>query len=317
MIEEQSGDTVLGTASSPLAGGAQLAVPAAAARVRSRARLRPDERAFLWISRLIVWVFLFIVIFPVAGVVIASFTAGSSFFVTSLIPQHFTLDHYHNVLDPNLSYFPYWVKNTLIVTITTGVLAVALVATTGYAFSRFRFYGRKYGLMAMLLVQMFPAQMSFIAFYFLLFKLHLLNHLYGLILVYVGGGIPFQAWLFKGYVDGLPRELEESAYVDGATKWQAFWKIILPLTRPMMAVIFLFQVIGLFNEFILASWLLDSSGPNTTAAVGLQGFIYNQLNQNWNDFAAGALVLSLPIMIIFLAMQKWLVAGLAAGAVKG
>jgi ABC-type maltose transport system permease subunit len=202
------------------------------------------------------------------------------------------------------------------VCLTTSALSVLLVAGTGYAFSRFRFVGRKYGLMSLLLIQMFPAQMSFVALYLLLDKIGLFNTLQGLILVFLGGGIPFNAWLFKGYVDGLPRDLEESAYVDGATRFQAFWKVILPLTRPMMAVIFIFQTIGIYNDYILVNYLINDP-DKWTVAVGLRGFLSGQFGQHWNDFAAGAVIASIPITLLFLAAQKWLVSGLAAGAVKG
>jgi arabinogalactan oligomer/maltooligosaccharide transport system permease protein len=318
MIEQQGTDQAVGAITTPVAGRAYALGEQAfdLKSIRARPRIRPAERIFLWVSRLIIVVFLLLVLFPVAEIVAASFNAGFAFFSPDLVPPQFTLKHYQDVLDPNVNDFGIWMRNSAIVCIGTGVLSVILIASTGYAFSRFHFYGRKYGLMAMLLIQMFPAQMSFIAFYFLLLKIHLLNTLPGLILVFLGGGIPFNAWLFKGYIDGLPRELEESAYVDGATKFQAFWKIILPLTRPMMAVIFIFQIIGIYNDYILTNFLI-SSQSNYTVAVGLYGFITSNLTQNWTDFAAGACLASLPILIVFMVAQRWLVSGLAAGAVKG
>lgn len=318
MIEQQGGEQALGAvpASAAVLEGALPAKSVALARIRTRRRLRNDERAFLWISRLIIWVVLLLVMIPLTLVVISSLTAGDSFFVTSVIPQHFSWEHYGNVFDPNQTMIAIWLRNSAIVCLSTGILSVVLVAGTGYAFSRFRFYGRKYGLMGLLLIQMFPAQMSFVALYYLLLKVGLINTLQGLILVFLGGGIPFNAWLFKGYVDGLPRDLEESAYVDGATRFQAFWKVILPLTRPMMAVIFIFQVIGIYNDYILTNYLITD--PNRlTVAVGLRGFISGQFGQHWNDFAAGAVIAAIPILILFMAAQKWLVSGLASGAVKG
>lgn len=317
MIEQQSGEQALGAVGAPdavLAKGSPVAI--SMPRGRDRPRLRPYERTFLWVSRIIIIFFMLLILFPVVMVVVASLSVGSAFYASSLIPSQLTLQHYQNVLDTNKVDFLIWVRNSTIVCLGTGVLSVLLVATTGYSFSRFRFYGRRYGLMGMLLIQMFPVQMAFIAFYFLLLKIHLLNTLQGLILVYLGGGIPFNAWLFKGYVDGLPRDLEESAYVDGATRWQAFWKVVLPLTRPMMAVIFIFTIIGIYNDYILANFLI-SDQSHRTIAVGLQLFISNQLNANWTDFSAAAVLASLPILIAFLIAQRWLVSGLAAGAVKG
>lgn len=318
MIEQQGGGQAVGAVPAETAADeAALAAPAfSLSQVRSKSRLRPDERAFLWVSRAIIWVVMLLILVPIVLVLIASFTAGNSLLVTSLIPAHFSFEHYANVFDPAKTSIIIWLRNSAIVCVTTSALSVLLVAFTGYAFSRFRFYGKKYGLMSLLLIQMFPAQMSFVALYFFLLKIGLLNSLQGLILVFLGGGIPFNAWLFKGYVDGLPRDLEESAYVDGATRWQAFWKVILPLTRPMMAVIFIFQVIGIYNDFILTNFLI-SDPSKYTITVGLRGLINNQFGQNWNDFAAGALIAALPIALMFLLAQRWLVSGLAAGAVKG
>ena len=285
-------------------------------RARRKAKLRPHRRAFLWFSRAILSLAVLVILFPIVMVVTASLTPGAAFYSSTLVPSHLTLEHYQNVLNPDKNDFLIWMRNSAIVCIGTATLSVMLVTSTGYAFSRFYFLGRKYGLMGLLLIQLFPIQMSFVAFFYLLLKLHLLNTLQGLILVFLGGSIPFNAWLFKGYVDGLPRDLEESAYVDGATKFQAFWKIILPLTRPMMAVIFIFQVIGIYSDYILTNFLIQDANKKTVA-VGLQGFIANALNLNWTDFAAAAVLASIPILIVFLLAQRWLVSGLSAGAVKG
>lgn len=317
MIENQGTEQAVGpvAATTAIQAGA-LTARAAAQPVFVTKKMRADERVFLWISRVIVWVAIAIVIVPVLLVLIAALTAGNSLLVTSLIPQHLSLEHFSNVFDPSKTSIFLWLRNSFIVGSVTGVVAVLFVATAGYAFSRFHFPGKRYGLMAMLLIQMFPAQMSFVALYFFLLKIHLINTLQGLILVFLGGGIAFNTWLFKGYVDSLPRDLEESAYVDGANRFQAYWRIILPLTRPMMAVIFLFQFIGVYNDYILTSFLI--ADPNKyTVTVGLRGFINNQFGQAWNDFAAGALIAAVPVCIVFLLLQRWLVSGLASGAVKG
>jgi arabinogalactan oligomer/maltooligosaccharide transport system permease protein len=315
---EQRGTEQQGTVTAPVAGAQGIisrrgiSLP----RSRTRAKMRPDEISFLWISRVIVWIFTVVILVPLVLVVFASFNTGTSFLTGSLLPTSWTWANYQSVLDPNQNDFVLWVRNSAIVCIATGLLSVILVATTGYAFSRFRFYGRKYGLMSLLLIQMFPAQMAFVALYFLLREIHLLNTLQGLVLVFLGGGIPFNAWLFKGYIDGLPKDLEESAYVDGATRFQAFWKVILPLTRPMMAVIFIFQIIGVYNDFILTNFLI-SDQTNYTVAVGLHGFLTNSFESNWTQFSAGAIMAAIPIVVVFMAAQRWLVSGLAAGAVKG
>lgn len=317
MIEPQSGEGVLGpVAASTALDALNLEAQSSRVRVSYRKGTRADERAFLWISRIIIWLMLLVVTLPILMVLIASVTPGNSLLVTSLIPTRLSLEHFANVFDPAKTSIFFWLRNSFIVGGSTGILAVLFVATAGYAFSRFRFPGKRYGLMAMLLIQMFPAQMAFVALYFFLLKIHLLNTLQGLVLVFLGGGIAFNTWLFKGYVDGLPRDLEESAYVDGATRFQAYRQIILPLTRPMMAVIFLFQFIGVYNDYILTSFLIQDPSKYTVT-VGLRGFINNQFGQAWNDFAAGALIAAVPVCLVFLIMQRWLVSGLASGAVKG
>ncbi len=284
---------------------------------RTRKRLRTGERIFLWSSRLIIIAFAALTLVPSLWVVATSFSAGQ-YFSDTIVPSHLTLQHYGDLFDPNLDIgFLTWVKNSTILCTGVGVATVVLVSTMAYAFSRFRFPGRKYGLMALLLVQMFPAQMSFVAFLYLLQKINLDGTLFGLGLVLLGGGLPFNAWLFKGYVDSLPRDLEEAAYVDGASKLQAYLRIILPLTRPMMAVIFLFTWFGLYSEFLVSSFLLGSNAGAYTVALGLRGFINNAFEQNWTDFAAAAVLGSVPLLLIFLAAQRFLVAGLARGAVKG
>lgn len=317
MIEQPGRAVAEGaTATTELPAGRAITVSISAPAARTRPKLRPYELTYLWFSRIVIVGFIALILVPVLLVIQASFTSGQSFNTFSWLPDHPTLEHYQRMFDLNQVNFVYWMRNSAIVCLSTAAVSVLLVASTGYAFSRFHFRGRKYGLMAMLLIQMFPVQMSFLAFYFLLNKVNLLNTLGGLALVYIGGGVAFNSWLFKGFVDGLPRDLEESAYVDGATPWQAFYKIILPLTRPMMAVIFIFVLIGNFNEYILASWLLRDS-DKLTMAVGLRGFINGAYQQNWTDFAAAAILGSIPILIIFLIAQRWLVSGLAAGAVKG
>lgn len=318
MIEQQTGQQETGAIPGPVAGaiGGLQAAGVDLTRIRSKRRMRPDERIFLWISRIIIIAFTLLILFPLLMVIDASVTPGQTFFVTSVIPQTVSLEHYANVFDPSKTPIFTWLKNSAIVCLITSGLSVLLVTGMAYAFSRFRFFGRKYGLMSLLLIQMFPAQMSFVALYYLLNYVHLLDSLTGLIVVFLGGGIPFNAWLFKGYIDGLPRDLEEAAYVDGATQFQAFWRVILPLTRPMMAVIFIFQTIGIYNDYILTNYLITNNSKYTVA-VGLYGFLSAQFGQNWNDFAAGAVIATIPIAFLFLLAQRWLVSGLAAGAVKG
>ncbi len=278
-----------------------------------RQKLRPGERAGLWISRFLIWGGLVFALFPALWVLTASFAPGMAFYSSSLIPHQFTLDNYIYVF--TRTDFWLWMKNSLIVGGITATIQMLVTASSAYAFSRMRFPGRKFGLMGLLLLQMLPSTMSLAAIYTLLVRLHLLGSLFGLILVFSGASA-YNIWLFKGYIDSLPRELDEAAYADGATHWQVFTRIILPLARPMLAVQFIWSFTGIYNEYMLSSLVLQS--PRTyTVAVGLQRFIANQYSAHWTYFAAGATVASLPILIITMTLQRHLESGLTRGAVKG
>ena len=210
----------------------------------------------------------------------------------------------------------------MLVGIITAFFTVIIAAGAAFAFSRFRFKGRKVGLMFLLLVQMFPQFLSLVAIYAIMVQIGDvfppigLDTLAGLILVYLGGSMGMNAWLIKGFFDTIPMEIDESAKVDGATHGQVFWGIILPLAAPVLAVVALLSFIGTINEFIIASSLIQT--PSTkTLAVGLQGFISNQYAENWGPFAAGALLAAIPVVILFLFLQKFIVGGLTQGSVKG
>jgi arabinogalactan oligomer/maltooligosaccharide transport system permease protein len=199
---------------------------------------------------------------------------------------------------------------------------VLIAAGAAYAFSRFRFRGRKVGMIFLLLVQMFPQFLAIVAIYLIMaqvsdvFSAFGLDTLTGLGLVYLGGAMGVNAWLIKGFFDTIPFEIDESAKVDGATHGQVFWGIILPLAAPVLAVVGLLSFIFTINEFIIASSLLQSP-QNKTLAVGLQGFISQQYSENWGPFAAGALLAAIPVVILFIFLQKFIVGGLTQGSVKG
>lgn len=212
--------------------------------------------------------------------------------------------------------FLLWLGNSLTVCIPASLLTVLLTVTMAYAFSRFRFVGRRFGLLMLILIQMFPAIMSIVAIFRLLQILHLLDTYTGLILIYGGGSIGFNAWLLKGYLDSIPRELEESAYIDGASRWQAFTRIAFPLVAPMLAVVFLFSFISYYQEFLLASIILFRPELRTVA-LGLRFYISSKYAENWTGFAAASIVASTPIVVIFYALQRFLVEGLTKGALKG
>ena len=262
------------------------------------------------------------VLMPVFWIVNASLQeAGNMFSGQSVDFSKMNLTNYLTLLKG--SEFFLWIKNSFIVCATSTFLCLVFTCIAGYAFSRFRFPGKKQGLMLMIIIQMFPATMAMVALYKLLNAFDIVTggvvgfNLVGLILIYTGGNIPFNMWLIKGYIDGsIPKELEESAYIDGATRWQTFTQIVLPLMGPIMAVIAIFTFIGAYNDFLIPSIVLQDSSQYTLA-VGLRGFISGKFSVNWTQFAAASVLGSLPILIVFLSLQRFLVEGLTKGAVKG
>lgn len=205
--------------------------------------------------------------------------------------------------------------NSVVVSACTTVMGIFLACTAGYAFSRFRFPGRRAGLLMFLVSQMFPGTLMLIPLYVILDALGLLNQLAGLILVYSTTAIPFCVWMLKGYFDTIPKELEESALIDGASPFTIFWRIILPLARPAIAVTALFSFMTAWNEFILATTFMNDETA-FTLPVTLNNYV-GQFSTQWGYFAAGAIIVSVPVMALFFALQKHLVGGLTAGSVKG
>ena len=276
-------------------------------------KLRPAERRMAWISRIFIWFMLLVVLFPVFAVVSASMAKGEVFTQTTLIPSAFTLENYSKVLTE--TNFLIWVKNSLIICVIVSVLQLLLTVPMAFAFSRLKFWGRKNGLMMLLLLQMFPAAMSLPAILALAYRLDGMDHIITLIIIQAGAGA-FNVWLLKGAIDGIPKELTEAAYVDGASTFQTFTMIILPLLRNMLLVIFLFTFIGAYSEFIFASALLKSP-ESLTLAVGMQQFITNNFSANWTQYSAAAIMASIPIVAFATIAQKYMAKGLTAGSVKG
>ena len=274
-----------------------------------------------WHVILVICLVLFLA--PAFLVVMAALRKNGSLVSAEIIPawSDLTLDNFSQLLQQTK--FLLWMKNTLIVSALSTFIAVTVTTLAGYAFSRFRFKGRQNGLLFMILLQMFPAAMSMVAIFRLMQSLGPLtgglvglNSLFGLSLVYIGAGIPFNSWIIKGYVDALPKELEESAYLDGATPWQTFSKVVLPLMGPVLATVAVFNFIAPYSDFIFPSVLLFDESQYTLA-IGMQGFISGDFSANWSLFAASAVLGSIPILIVFFSLQKFLVQGLTQGAVKG
>ncbi len=229
------------------------------------------------------------------------------------LPDRFELDNFRDLFNSDL----FWTQlgNSLVISICTTVVGVFFACTAAYAFSRFKFPGRRLGLMAFLVTQMFPGTMMMIPLYQVLEWLSLLDASIGLILVYSATSVPFCVWMLKGYFDTIPLEIEESAIMDGASQFTIFWRIIMPLSRPAIAVTALFSFMTAWNEFILAATFM-SDEARYTLPVRLQQYV-TQYNTDWGHFAAGAVVVSIPVMILFFVLQRHLVGGLTAGSVKG
>jgi arabinogalactan oligomer/maltooligosaccharide transport system permease protein len=268
----------------------------------------------LILSYLFLFLMIIIVVLPVFWIFTSSLNQGSSLYSSSIIPDKPTFIHYKELFTETR--FPTWYINSIKVGLASSLLSVVLVTLTTYAFSRLKFFGRKRGLMAMLILQMFPAAMNLVALYVLLNLVGLLDTHIGLILIYAGGGVPYNIWLMKGYMDTLPRSMEEAAIIDGASRWTILWKIIIPLSLPIISVIAIFSFMSPFTDFLLARLVLRSP-TKWTLAVGLQDFIADQFGQHFTQFAAGALLAALPVTILYLSLQNLLIGGLTKGSTKG
>lgn len=287
-----------------------------------------QRRFSVTVRLLIALLLIFFAIFPVLWIISASFSGTQSLSTQTLIPAHPSLTNYERLfgLDPNYKFgdlvFQKWIFNSVKIASISTILSIGITTMAAYAFSRMRFKGRVAMLKAILLIQVFPNLLALVAIYVLIFQFGELipviglNTHAGLIMVYLGGSMGMNIWLMKGYLDTIPRDIDESGMVDGATHFQIFWNLILPLLRPILVVIGILSFIGTYGDFILARILLTDVNKYTLM-VGLQIFTAGQFDQKWGVFAAGALLGALPIMTIYLILQDQIVGGLTVGAVKG
>lgn len=270
----------------------------------------------LTLTYLVILFMFAIIIYPLLWIVGSSFNPGQSLSGSNIIPKNATLSHYKELFDTGKSNYLYWYWNSLKVSVLTMLFTVILVSLTAYSFSRYRFIGRKNSLMTFLILQMIPNFAALIAIFILALLTGLLDTHLGLILVYVGGAIPMNTWLMKGYLDTIPKELDESAKMDGAGHLRIFFQIVMPLATPIIAVVALFAFIAPFGDFILARVLLRTESKYTLA-VGLYDMVAKQFGAEFTTFAAGAVLIAVPIAILFLSFQKYFVSGLTAGGTKG
>ena len=270
---------------------------------------------------------IFFAIFPVLWLVSASFDNTNSLATQQLIPTNAGFNNYRDLfgLNPNYEFgdmaYWRWLFNSVKVASITTVLSLSLTTMAAYAFSRIRFAGRVTMLKGILLIQVFPNLLALVAIYVLIFQAGQiipaigLNTHAGLILVYLGGSMGMNIWLMKGFMDTIPRQIDESGMIDGASHWQIFWTLLVPLLRPMLTVTGILSFIGTYSDFILARILLNDVSQYTLM-VGLQIFTSGQFDKKWGVFAAGALIGALPIMITYLTLQDQIAGGLTTGAVK-
>ena len=254
-----------------------------------------------------------IVLIPVIWIVMSSFQAGSSLSTASFLPKQLTMDNYKQLFLHTS--FPKWFLNSLEVATLNALCSVILIVLTSWVMSRFSFKGKKTGLLTLLVLSMFPSFLSMTAIYTLFVVLNLLNEPIALVIIYAAGAIPYNVWLVKGYIDGIPRPLDEAAYMDGSSKMNTFLKIILPMSKPIIVYCAVSQFMLPWMDYIIPSLLLTGD-RNKTVAVGLYAMIETDQNANFQAFAAGAVFIAVPITILYLIFQKFLVKGIAAGASK-
>ena len=289
---------------------------------------RSDEPAHGPIHLFLV-AFTFLAVYPVLWVLTIAFSGKQSLALADLPenpsawdlvravtpwPERWSLQNFTAVFTDQP--FLAWMGNSAAIAVATTVLGVFLAMTAAYAFSRFRFPGQKAGMMSFLVSQMFPGTLMLIPLYIIVVQwLGLGSTRTGLVLIYGTTSVPFSVWMLKGYFDTIPRELEEAAFIEGASAGTVFWRIIIPLAKPALAITALFSFMSAWNEFILAATLMDKEDMYT-APVGLRFFV-GGFSQQWGYFAAGSIIVSIPVVLLFYFLQKYLVSGLTAGSVKG
>ncbi len=266
------------------------------------------------LSYLALFVFTAFALYPISRIVTIALRPGDQLLSSSLalIPRGATLANFRTLIFETL--FLRWLSNSLLIALAVTITGVALASTAGYALSRFRFLGRSSTLNGLLVTQMFPATMLLLPLYLILIKLSLINSYLGVIIIYTATALPFCIWQLKSYYDTIPFSLEEAAGMDGCTRWQSFYRIVLPLSAPAIAITALFSFLTAWNEYVVAALVLQDSNL-FTLPVGLKMFQGNMSTQ-WGLYAAGALIVSIPVVILFLILSRFLISGMTAGGVK-
>ena len=258
-------------------------------------------------------------LFPIIWTISASFSPTGSISGQSLIPNPPTLRNYERILDQD---FWLWMWNSFKVSSISAILAGLITLMSAFAFSRFRWAGRSQLLLVILLIQVFPAILAMVALFAILQQIGNyipflgLNTHGGLILIYMGGALGVNVWLMKGFFDSIPRDIDESGKVDGASDWQIFWRLLFPLVRPIMVVSMILTFFGTYSDYLMPR-IMITTASKFTLMLGLQTFIGANYAQEWGAFAAGAVMGAIPMVTVYLLLQDYIVGGLTAGAVKG
>ncbi|MCM3129263.1 MULTISPECIES: sugar ABC transporter permease [unclassified Paenibacillus] len=280
--------------------------------------MKRKKRIKLTFSYILLILIAIVCIYPALWIIMSSFKVGDSLYSETIIPEQFTLQHYIDLFMPQADKdipFLQWYWNTLKIAVTSMVLGTIIQVLTAYAMSRFRFKGRQTAMSVILILGMFPGFMSMIAVYVMLLQMNLLDSAWALILVYTSGAA-LGMFVAKGFFDTIPRALEESALLDGASHMRIFVSIILPLSKPIITYISLMTFSGAWVDFIFARLILRSR-ENWTLAVGLYELVNSYTSTEFTLFAAGSVLVALPITLLYMFLQRFLVDGLTAGATKG
>jgi arabinogalactan oligomer/maltooligosaccharide transport system permease protein len=266
-------------------------------------------------SYVVLIIFSLIALFPVVQVFTISLRPADRLLSTSLeiIPKNASFNTY-KILFTERPFF-LWLMNSTLIAVAVTLTGVALASTAGYGFSRFRFVGKKLGLLSLLVTQMFPATMLLLPMYIMLVKLHLINTYLGIIIMYSATALPFCIWQMKGYYDTIPMSLEEAGRIDGCNQFQTFYKIIFPLAAPALVITALFSFMSAWTEYVVAAQILQDTDL-WTLPLGLKSFEAN-MGSEWGLYGAASVIVMIPVVLLFLSLSKWLVSGLTMGSVKG
>lgn len=268
-------------------------------------------------THIIMIIMVIIAVFPLLLIILTSFKRPNEIFTTSvqLFPPHPTLDNYVQVLTGQGGIFFTWVLNSLKISLLTTIVGILFSAPAAYALSRWNFIGKQTVMISFLITQMFPGVLLLVPLYNLYQQLGLIDNHYGLVIAYATTALPFSVWMLKNFFDAVPKELDEAAFMDGLGSFGTFWRIVLPLTIPGVAVVGFFNFMAAWNEFLLAFTFLNDV-HNITLPVGIKDYVHN-FGADWHLLTAAAVLVTIPVLIVFLWAQRYLITGLTGGSVKG